>query len=288
MTWGFSSYETRFRWAAAAWVVLMTIWCMSPFPWQVRLTGAAIWLGVTVLISLWVAWWRPRSERDVPIFLCFNHVAEQPVEAAHPEQTISPRALETLILNLKAAGYRLQTASEAIAAPDRKSVVMTFDGGARNAFFELFPILRRLNAKATCLIPAHDPLNADQLRVLEIQEMMRSGLVEFGATLTADQAASATLKDDVVRTRRWMTGVLGRQPETFSLPDGAEAQTVREAIVAAGYRYLFTKGKYMRPVAENPLDIHRRMIPGNRRPLQIYLLATRGRYRVGSSLKQSR
>ena len=29
MTWGFSSYETRFRWAAAAWVVLMTIWCMK-------------------------------------------------------------------------------------------------------------------------------------------------------------------------------------------------------------------------------------------------------------------
>lgn len=287
MTWGFSSYETRFRWAAAVWAILMTIWCMCPLPGQIRLIGAAIWLTMTLLLSLVIAWWRPRSERDVPIFLAFQNVGTTPKDVAHPEHTIHPTALESLICNLKAAGYRLQTASEAIHTPDRKSVVMTFDGGSRDAFFTLYPILRKHHAKATCLIPEHDPQDIDQLRVLEIQEMMRSGLVEFGATVLPEQATSPTLSTDIKRTRHWLIGVLGALPTLFSLPDGKDAQTVREAALAAGYTYLFTKGKYMRPVAAAPHDIHRRAIPGNRRPLQNYLLATRGRYRIGSTQKQT-
>lgn len=287
MTLGLSSYEARFRWLAIIWVVLMTIWVMCPLAWQTRLIGAAIWLGVTLVISLLVAWWRPRSSRDVPVFLCLRNVADAPIDAAHPEATISPKTLETLIIRLKAANYRLMTASEAIAAPDQKAVVLTFDGGSRDAFFNLFPVLKKHHAKATCFVPALDPQNVDHLKSLEIQEMVRSGLVEIGSTVTAEQATSATLPDDIRRTRNWMTGVLGHLPTLFSLPVDVAPEAIRAAALGAGYKYLFTAGKYMRPVAEAPDDIRRRVIPGNRRPLQIYLLATRGRYRVGSTAKQA-
>lgn len=287
MTLGLSSYEARFRWLAIIWVVLMTIWVMCPLAWQTRLIGAAIWLGVTLAISLLVAWWRPRSSRDVPVFLCLRNVADAPIDAAHPEATISPKTLETLIIRLKAANYRLMTASEAIAAPDQKAVVLTFDGGSRDAFFNLFPVLKKHHAKATCFVPALDPQNVDHLKSLEIQEMVRSGLVEIGSTVTAEQATSATLPDDIRRTRNWMTGVLGHLPTLFSLPIDVAPEAIRAAALGAGYKYLFTAGKYMRPVAEAPDDIRRRVIPGNRRPLQIYLLATRGRYRVGSTAKQA-
>ncbi len=287
MTLGLSSYEARFRWLAIIWVVLMTIWVMCPLAWQTRLIGAAIWLGVTLAISLLVAWWRPRSSRDVPVFLCLRNVADAPIDVAHPEATISPKTLETLIIRLKAANYRLMTASEAIAAPDQKAVVLTFDGGSRDAFFNLFPILKKHHAKATCFVPALDPQNVDHLKSLEIQEMVRSGLVEIGSTVTAEQATSATLPDDIRRTRNWMTGVLGHLPTLFSLPIDVEPEAIRAAALSAGYKYLFSAGKYMRPVAEAPDDIRRRVIPGNRRPLQIYLLATRGRYRVGSAAKQA-
>lgn len=287
MTLGLSSYEARFRWLAIIWVVLMTIWVMCPLAWQTRLIGAAIWLGVTLAISLLVAWWRPRSSRDVPVFLCLRNVADAPIDVTHPEATISPKTLETLIIRLKAANYRLMTASEAIAAPDQKAVVLTFDGGSRDAFFNLFPILKKHHAKATCFVPALDPQNVDHLKSLEIQEMVRSGLVEIGSTVTAEQATSATLLDDIRRTRNWMTGVLGHLPTLFSLPIDVEPEAIRAAALSAGYKYLFSAGKYMRPVAEAPDDIRRRVIPGNRRPLQIYLLATRGRYRVGSAAKQA-
>jgi hypothetical protein len=85
-----------------------------------------------------------------------------------------------------------------------------------------------------------------------------------------------------------MTGVLGALPVAFALPECPEADKVKESALVAGYRYILTKGKYMRPIDEAPDNIHRRVIPGNRGPLQLYLLATRGRYRVGSTAKQSR
>lgn len=288
MILGLSSYEARFRWLAILWAILMTVWCLCPLPWQVRVLGAAIWVTITVIISLLIAWWRPRSEREVPIFLSFNHVAERPCEIDHPERTIRPADLESLIFHLKAAGYRLLTTSEASQYPDLKSVVLTFDGGSRDAFFSLFPILKKYNAKATCLIPECLPNDSDRLKVLEIKEMARSGLVEFGATVSAQHAQSPTLTEDIVRTRHWMTGVLGVLPVAFALPDSPDAEKVKHSALAAGYRYILTKGKYMRPINEAPDDIHRRVIPGNRGPLQLYLLATRGRYRVGSTAKQSR
>jgi peptidoglycan/xylan/chitin deacetylase (PgdA/CDA1 family) len=288
MTLGLSSYEARFRWLAIIWVVLMTIWVMSPLTWQTRLIGAAIWLGVTLIISLLVAWWRPRSSRDVPIFLCLRHVADKPINPAHPEATISPATLEQLILKLKAANYRLLTATEAITNPDQKSVILTFDGGSRDAFFNLFPILRKHHAKATCFLPEQTTLDADHLSTLEIKEMIRSGLVEFGATITPNQATSEMLPQTLKHSRNWMTGVLGYQPTLFSIPVDVAPDTIREVAQATGYQYLFTTGKYMRPVDAAPTDIHRRIIPGNRNLLQIYLLATRGRYRVGSAAKQTR
>lgn len=288
MTLGLSSYEARFRWVAIIWVVLMTIWIMCPLAWQTRLIGAAIWLGITLILSLLVAWWRPRSSRDVPIFLCLRHVANKPLDAEHPEATISPATLEQLIIKLKAANYRLLTASEAIQTPDQKSVILTFDGGARDAFFELFPILRKHHAKATCFIPECAALDTDHLRTLEIKEMVRSGLVEFGSTLTPELATSQALVDTLKHARNWLTGVLGHQPTLFSIPVDTPPETIRDAATAVGYHYLFTTGKYMRPVDAAPTDIHRRIIPGNRSVLQIYLLATRGRYRVGSAVKQTR
>lgn len=288
MTLGLSSYEARFRWLAAVWVVLMTIWVMCPLSWQTRLIGGAIWLGVTLLLSLLIAWWRPRSAREVPVFLCFRHVAEQPIDPAHPEATIHPKTLETLIVRLKAANYRLLTASEAIATPEQKAVVMTFDGGSRDAFFALFPILKKHHAKATCFIPALDPQNVDHLKVLEIQEMVRSGLVEFGSTVTADEIQAPTFLEGLKRMRNWLTGVLGHAPTLFSIPVGEEPAPICAAAKQVGYKYLLTTGKYMRPVEVAPDDIHRRVIPGNKSTLQIYLLATRGRYRVGRVAKQIR
>ena len=89
MTWGFSSFETRFRWAAALWAILMTVWCMSPLPWQARVIGGLVWVAITIGVSLRFSWWRPRLPREVPICLVAG---------------VDVALLEPLVRNLLAAG----------------------------------------------------------------------------------------------------------------------------------------------------------------------------------------
>ena len=270
MTWGFASYETRFRWAAALWAVLMTIWCMSPLPWRVRVFGAILWVAITLGVSVRFAWWRSRSAREVPIFLrmrCANEAA-----------------VERLIRNLVAAGYRLQTVSEALEAPARKAVAITFDDGGREAFSRIFPLLKKLHAKATFFVTDRGAREADFLKPLEIQEMARSGLIEFGGTAAPlpPGAEVEAWRAEILRNRRWLTGVLGALPRAFAYPDGTLPEVLGPEVQAVGYPHAFTVNASLRAPAEDPLAIPRRDIPGTYKPWQAYLMATRGRFSLCS------
>ncbi len=282
MTWGLSSYETRFRWAAALWAVLMTIWCMSPIPWQVRLIGALIWVAITVLVSLRTAWWRPRSARNVPIILVADGVSETPIRPDFPQHTMRPEALDTLIRNLLVAGYNFQTVSEALAAPMRKSVVLTFDGGSRDAHATLLPILQRYHAKATCFVHTLEDNDHDVVTPLEIREMQSSGLIEIGATLTLSGETTVdgeTLLNLLTRNRNRLTGILGQLPVAFAYPIGMSASW-RPLVEAAGYKLAFGDANKQAPSLDDKLNIRRRHIPRKCKPLQAYLLATRGAYHI--------
>ncbi len=266
MTWGFSSYETRFRWAAALWAVLMTIWCMSPLAWWVRLTGAAVWVAVTVGVSLRVAWWRPRLARDVPLFL----VADG----------LPTGELEALIRNLLAAGYRFQTVSEAWARPARKAVALTFDGGTREAHDVLLPLARRLGVAVTCFASDAGLRDAEHLKPLELREMARSGHMELGGALAAVPEGEEALRAAVLAGRHWLTGVAGASPAAFAYAPGPRAAELAKAAEAAGYRLAMTEGHAAARPAEAPFAVARTRIPAGLRPWQAYLLATRGRHHV--------
>ena len=287
MTWGFSSYETRFRWAAALWAVLMTVWCMCPLSWQVRLIGAAVWVAITVLSTLHFAWWRPRIARDIPIFLSMDGVAPDPIREEYPKKTVTPEELRILVRNLLAAGYRFQTVHEAVTAPVRKAVVLTFNGGTRDGLGYLLPILKQYGVKATCFVPGDGETASDEfhLKPLELREMARSGLVGFGGTLPPETPADTdpeTLTHMIRRNRHWLSGILGRLPTAFAYPNGKYSEPFENALRAAGYTIAFEDAKVMRRIDEAPFRVHRRPIPRGLLPWQAYLLATRGRYRVGS------
>lgn len=271
MTWGFASYETRFRWAAALWAILMTVWCMSPLPGSVRLIGAAVWILMTVVLSLPFAWWRPRQARDVPIFLQADALMASPAE------------LKTLVKNLVVSGYRFQTVSEAVRAPIRKSVVFTFDCGTRDILEVLLPLVRELEVKVTCFVTDRGCTDERYLKPLELQELVRSGWVELGGTMVLPEGepSAEELHDALFRTRNWVTGVSGHLPFAFAYPGGEATDVLRPIVEEAGYRIGMTLGRVTRPVDTDKYDVRRRIVPGGNRPWQTYLLVTRGRYRAG-------
>ncbi|MGN0885683.1 MAG: polysaccharide deacetylase family protein [Candidatus Spyradenecus sp.] len=283
MNWGFASYETRFRWVAAIWAVILTGWCFADTNWKVRVVGALLWVIITVVLSLRFAWWRPRSEREVPIFLLLGRRSESGAD----ETFLSLAGLEVLIRNLLAAGYRFQTVTEAIVAPARKSVAMTFDGGAREILGSLLPILQRYKVKATLFVTKAGEREANSLKPLEIQELVRSGLIEIGGTVEplAADAPQEAWQAAIAHTRHWIAGVVGQLPRVFAYPQGVQPEQLEEAVRAAGYTEAMSVGRQLRPVKDAPFDIRRRLISGNCKPWQAYLLATRGRFSALSTPK---
>ena len=283
MNWGFASYETRFRWVAAIWAVILTGWCFADTNWKVRVVGALLWVIITVVLSLRFAWWRPRSEREVPIFLLLGRRNA----AGAAADCLSLADLEVLIRNLLAAGYRFQTVTEAIVAPARKSVAMTFDGGAREALGSLLPLLQRHKVKATLFVTKAGEHEASSLKPLEIQELVRSGLIEVGGTVEPlpPDAPQEAWQEAIAHNRHWIAGVVGQLPRVFAYPQGAQPEALQGAVRAAGYTEAMSVGRQLRPVKDAPFDIHRRLIPGNCKPWQAYLLATRGRFSALSTPK---
>lgn len=252
-------------------------------------TAALITLGSVLLIgALWfcgqVAWWRPRISPKVPIVLMLHSVSDRVVNPTCPNNSLSPGALERLIADLQTAGYTFQTLSEAAAHPAHRSVVLTFDDGCLDNYTNLFPILKAFAIKATLFVTSRGETDPAFLSPDQIREMAASGLIEFGGHTTShamlDLLPPAEAEREVRDNRAWLTRLIGTPPAAFAYPCGRYTPQTLEAVRAAGYTLAVTMHKKMRPIAQDPWQIHRFIIPRGVRPWQAYFLTTRGRYRA--------
>lgn len=278
------SWEKQFKACVAVGLIAIGAQLVSPLPWTVRVVCAAVPVIVGIIISSQRTWWRRRVSAKLPIFLMLHSVADDVVDASCANNTLRPAELERLIIDLKAAGYVFQTATEAAEAPLPRSVALTFDDGYLDNYTELFPILQRQQVKATCFITNRGAEDPAFLSPTQIRQMQASGLIEFGGH-TAAHTVLDTLPPEAVEHAiranvNWLTEVTGQAPVSFAYPCGGYNDFVVEQVKAAGYRYAFTMHKKMRPVVADPLRIHRQIIPRGKTPLQNYLLATRGKYRL--------
>ncbi len=274
------SYEGRIRLGLITALAVGVGAAFIPYGWVL---WCLVGLVGIVATSKGVWFWR-RVSAKLPVFLMLHAVNDTVVDPICPNNTIRPEELERLIRDLKRAGYTFQTATEAATTPVRRSMCLTFDDGFVDNYTVLFPILKRHEAKATLFVTnqgADDPafLSAEQLR-----EMVASGLVEIGGH-TACHSKLGHCSAEETRTAigdnaRWLTEVLGAAPTSFAYPCGEYTEACFETLRALNIPFAFTMHKRMRPVADNPLLIHRQIIPRGKTPYQNYLLATRGRYKL--------
>ena len=86
-----------------------------------------------------------------PIVLCYHAVSES---WAAP-LSVTPRDLERQLRLLSDRGYRGQTFTQAILAPEgAKTMAVTFDDAYRSVFEVAFPILSRLGHRGTVFVPS--------------------------------------------------------------------------------------------------------------------------------------
>lgn len=279
MTWGIASYETRIRWIAALWAIITTCLIMSPLSWGVTFIVLGGWIAFTIIPSLAFAWWRPRVTRGVPIFVRFVSVGDEVNPSEPAANTIRPRELDRLIYNLIVAGYQFQTVDEALEKPARKSIVMTFDGGYRDIVSNLLPILKKYNVKATCFITNRCDTDICYLKALEIQEVLRSGLVAFSTYLPSDVPAT-DVQAFLNLNRKWLIGITRTIPAAVAVAATSMNPSLQAMIQEAGFKAAFITHRKMYPVADAPYAIHRQPILRDYHGWQAYFLVTRGRWRA--------
>lgn len=278
------SWEKVFVVAGIGWAAAILAACYLPVSLGVRCGCVVALLLPAIWLSLRWTWWLARVPAQIPVFLMLHSVSDAVVDESCANNSIRPQELARLIVDLKAAGYVFQTATEAAEKPLRRSVVITFDDGYVDNYKYLFPILKQHQVKATCFITNRGSADSAFLTPEQVREMYASGLVEFGGHTVAHSVLDTlTLEEAEVAIRenvKWLTEVLGVAPVSFAYPCGGYNDAIVDLVKAAGYRYAFTMHKRMRPVAPAPYHIHRQIIPRDKTPLQNYLLATRGKYKV--------
>ena len=155
------------------------------------------------------------------------------------DYTISPDQLENDIKYFMDCGYIPMTASELATENlaninNRKVLLLTFDDGYDNFYTEVFPILKKYNAKATMFligsyIDRYGYLNRDQ-----VYEMAHSGLVEIGNHTDAihhtpknllyniynDPQTMYDVIEDVSRNGAFIQSITGYEVTSISWPYG--------------------------------------------------------------------
>lgn len=190
----------------------------------------------------------------VPV-LMYHHVREikpwhNPKERLY---TVTPGVFEKQMEAIKSAGYETITPAELARALENpeyplpsKPVLLTFDDGHREHYSIVFPILKRLNLKATYfMITLSNTLNG-YMKDAQIREVADSGLVTIGSH-TRRHAALTRLgadarKDEIYASKMDLESLLGTPVSVIAYPYGYQSEVVQEEVKNAGYELGFGIG----------------------------------------------
>ena len=249
-----------------------------------------MWIAIVIIALLLIAlylsahynWWRPKVDESYPRVLMY-HSINRSVDGISPDLVVSPEAFEAQLQYLSKNGYQFYTISELLEAkPSGKAIVLTFDDGFRDNFTEMFPILKRHDAKATIyLAPAIEGI--ERLDQQQIETMRDSGLVEFGAHtmhhVNLDKAETDVAVKEINESKAVVEKLTGLQCKAFAYPFGRYNDETVQQVQQAGLSSSVTVKKGIEQVID-PFRIKRISVLGSTNSLQFHLAITRGRYRV--------
>jgi peptidoglycan/xylan/chitin deacetylase (PgdA/CDA1 family) len=175
--------------------------------------------------------------------------------------SVTPERFEEQLRSLVEVGYRGATFSEGVsAAPEAKTVVVTFDDGYHSVLTHALPVLERLGLPGTVFVPTDfvgtaRPMSwpgverwlgspfEHELVPLSWEELgsLASGGWEVGSHTCSHprltELDDARLADELGRSREHCEAVLGNPCRALAYPFGAYDARVLEFAQAAGYEY---------------------------------------------------
>lgn len=215
----------------------------------------------------------PTTIQTVPV-LCYHRFG------ARGKLSVTPAAFEQQMEYLAKNGYRVITLAQLAAflagnePLPKRSVVITIDDGYRSTYDVAFPILKRYGFPATVFLYTDFVGLPDALTWAQMQEMMRSGLVEIQphskshANLTlrlpreTDAQYRERLRSEVESPIATIRTRLGAGSQAFAYPYGDVTESVADMLARGNVRLGFTVTPGGNPFFAYPLMLRRTMIYG--------------------------
>jgi peptidoglycan/xylan/chitin deacetylase (PgdA/CDA1 family) len=215
----------------------------------------------------------PTSIQTVPV-LCYHRFGPR------GRLSVTPQAFEQQMDYLAKNGFRVITLAQLAAflagnePLPKRSVLITIDDGYRSTYDVAFPILKRYGFPATVFLYSDFVGLADALTWSQMQDMMRSGLVDIqphskshaNLTVRLPRETDAQYRDRVrneietpiaaIKTR------LGVATQAFAYPYGDVTESVADVLARGNVRMGFTVTSGGNPFFAYPLMLRRTMVYG--------------------------
>lgn len=178
---------------------------------------------------------------------------------------MSPEKVEAQISAMEELGCSFLT-FEDLPQLDQyeKPVLLTFDDGYRDNYTELFPILKRHNAKATIFMVTRLIGSGKYLTEAQIREMDASGLVSFQSHTVSHADMSALSEEEqryqLSESRLAIARLTGKIPFALSYPK-AKASAEALALVSEYYLYSVLRDGFPYETGTDPYRIPRFVMP---------------------------
>ena len=198
------------------------------------------------------------SKPHSPVCFMYHSVKEDPSTSLE-NLFLRPSEFESQVTTMINAGCTFLFADE-FNYTSTKSVILTFDDGYEDNYTDMFPILKKYNAKATIFIITGYVNSPGYLRDWQIKEMAASGLVRFSShTVSHPRLTSLseeTLRYELTASKEYLKGLTGVEPKSICYPTGAISEYVA-AISEEYYKFGYTTVSSGNTYGCDPMQIPR-------------------------------
>jgi peptidoglycan/xylan/chitin deacetylase (PgdA/CDA1 family) len=187
------------------------------------------------------------------LILGLHRVGHPPVEARIRGLFITPRLLRFQLSFLKFLGYRFCTLRDAMAEPNRKNAVITFDDGYADNLTAALPVLNKFNAPATVFVitgdigkknvswsEADEDLAADMLSWGSLAELRSNGweiASHAHSHVHLARYEEAEQEELIRRSVKEIEDNLGERPVSFAYPYGSYDERTKRVLKRLGIQF---------------------------------------------------